>query len=350
MLGMLGVGGLFFTAWTCPEFCVRAGLGEWVGGGNQTPETSSEFVGMYLQHLSSGLCPLVFQAMNIPFRVLSAAEAKPSGRRFIMDRWGSKVEHLFKDNEDIVRGEGFCYVHNAQCKLDMGVRPDVAVAGLPCVAFSRLRTKNQGELSEHLGPAEKHPAYQVVMTQWPEYLEARRPAAWLVEEVDVFATTRPQDNSCKTAAVMFMEAAAKSGDGYAVEAQVLDHVQWVQLSRRRCWFVGMSAGLGSNQGCKAVFAGYSEAAKLRALGPKTSVLEFVDDSTIEMSRRLLEPEQPGQVCSLNPTCTFAKTDLDIFWTFFGHFLDKIVRKMSEKCPRNVRKLSEKCAHDRVGFF
>ena len=233
--------------------------------------------------------------MNIPFLVLSAAEAKSSGRRFILDRWGPKVQHLFSDNEDIIKGHGYCYVHNRQCKLDMQQCPDVAVAGLPCVAFSRLRTKNQGEQSEHLGPAEKHPAYEVVMTQWPEYLEVRRPAGWLVEEVDVFASTKPQ-HSTKTAAAIFMEATSKCADGYAVEAQVLDHVQWVQLSRKRCWFVGLSTRLGGNTACKAIFAGYLEAAKLRALRPKTSVLEFVDDNTVETSRRANEADQqPGQV-------------------------------------------------------
>ena len=65
---------------------------------------------------------------------------------------------------------------------------DLAIAGLPCKAYSALRVKSgQGDQQ---GAAMQHPAHSVV-EEFVEYVAKRRPGVFWVEEVEGFAFANP---------------------------------------------------------------------------------------------------------------------------------------------------------------
>ena len=160
---------------------------------------------------------LPHQALGLPFTCTAAADVKPLARKWLKHHFGGKVSHIFHANQNIIDGSGECELHassdlgrplpqkrkqksQAQCFRSLST-PDLAVAGLPCQSFSRLRSSGPKLPHEHC-------TYPVV-EEWLEYLSRIRPKAWWVENVDSMDSTDVRQPGA-TYASAFADACARS--------------------------------------------------------------------------------------------------------------------------------------------
>ena len=162
-------------------------------------------------------------ALGMYTRTASACDKKHLARTFL--KLNSKAEHIFADMGSQSAGEGFCTVHQTMCKLAQGV--DIAVGGLPCQPFSRMRTRHGPGNKE--GAPTSHPSFDTVNVEFFEYLRGRTPLCFLVEEITAM---RDQNaDSGEPYLDSFMEQCASLG--YAMRAIMLDHGNWCEMSRSR---------------------------------------------------------------------------------------------------------------------
>lgn len=106
---------------------------------------------------------------------------------------------------------------------------DLAVAGVPCHPFTRMRQRSDGGSSAKKGAPDQHPDYEVVFSVFPQFLEQRKPGGWLVEETDAVLEVDPNtgirhvDKIIQTCSPL----------GYTVVAMIASAEVWVQWPRDR---------------------------------------------------------------------------------------------------------------------
>ena len=188
------------------------------------------------------------EALGMHYETMSAADTKTASRTFIL-REHSHVAHIFTSMEEQTAATGFCTKHQRHCSLTG--RPDLVCGGLPCQPFSQQRQHSGGHgrggkggkggascpqvdrvaraASSRLGQPEEHPSYGTVMTGFFDYLAARQPRVFLIEETTSFGYTSKSRGESFLAA--FGERAVSLG--YAVRAMSLDHGTWCEMPRPR---------------------------------------------------------------------------------------------------------------------
>ena len=173
-------------------------------------------------------------------------------------------------------------LHNKACSVP-AVRPDLAVAGLPCTPCSKLRQKT-GNTAGTSAPAQ-HPAFSIIFEDWFSYLKFRRPRGFIVEEVETFATA--VDGQGVSFLARFCKMCAKLG--YEVRVLKCDHGIWVEISRVRVWIVGFGPELGGKDAADSFTVLAREVSAYRRLTPPTKVWDIVDpDGVQESSKRKLK--------------------------------------------------------------
>ena len=140
--------------------------------------------------LRAGVSPCaktwLLEALALPFEILGVADVKPVAVRFLCQRWKHVLakSHVYEANNVYLHESGHCHLHNAMCPVAK-TAVDIAVAGLPCKAFSALRVKNG--TSAKTKDVTSHPAFATVNGEFEEYLRVRTPGSFFVEEVLAFA-------------------------------------------------------------------------------------------------------------------------------------------------------------------
>ena len=139
---------------------------------------------------------------------------------------------MFVENAAFLRGKGRCVAHGGECEVSR-LRPHVASAGLPCQPFTGAREHSGA--TPRTGPPSQHPAFATVMEEWKEYLEARQPDCFFIEQVPEFDTPDPKG-------VSYLKRFTRmcAAQGYSMRALRLSHGIWVELPReRRSFSVGI---------------------------------------------------------------------------------------------------------------
>lgn len=197
--------------------------------------------------VSIGALPQHPKAMGMDMEVIGAADSKATARAFIKAEHPN-VPHIWHSNDAYLDGHGQCSLHEGTCHTS-SASPDIACGGLPCQPFSRLRVGSRSSDSSggkgaavgRTGGPTTHPDYGTVF-QFEQYLIARKPSSFLVEEVMEFNNMNPATG--KT--FLFEFAAFATAQGYAVRAFVLDHSVWCELPRQRLWVIGIGECAGGS--------------------------------------------------------------------------------------------------------
>ncbi len=169
--------------------------------------------------------------MNNP-ATLGVAEAKGIAQTFLMHNFSERLGHLYDDNDVFVMGKGFCKLHGKHCGIDKR-RPCVSSGGYPCQPFTGCRPF--GGATPKTGPAPGHPDFETLMKGFEQYLSARSPMCFWIEEVVEIGTTMWGKATCLQ---IIMSAAARQG--YSVRALNMNHADWAGVPRLRmhvlrCW-------------------------------------------------------------------------------------------------------------------
>ena len=216
--------------------------------------------------------------MGVQMDIIGVADKSPTAAKWLRYQWGDELPHIFTENAAFIAGAGACHLHGRKCECS-STRPDLTTAGLPCPPFSKLRSING--TTSRTGLVSQHPAFSTVMGEFFDYLQARRPRGFWVEEVDNFGQTDLQGRSFLTT---FCKKAA--GMGYAVRALFLDQNVWVECPRSRVWIVGMGHEVGHSKAADWMVHQVQEAMKYRGLTVPTPVQAIVDpDCPMERHRR-----------------------------------------------------------------
>lgn len=191
--------------------------------------------------------------MGIDATVTAMSDKKVASQRWITRYWGAGSAHMFSSNSAVMDGTGYCCMHKQECKVGSGV--DIALAGLPCQAYSKRRAVKRdiagfarsGQASRS-GLAHQHPGHSVVQ-EFVEYLGVCRPAGFIVEETDTFLGP---DQDGTDHAIQFMTSCAQVGPGYAVTWVVGDHSDWCNMARKRR--LRLHDGRHHDLGCMLLFS------------------------------------------------------------------------------------------------
>ena len=164
--------------------------------------------------------------LDILFICMGCAERDAFAQNFIINCGRTTAKHVFDVNASIISGRGPCVLHNGKtCEVDKR-NPHISTGGLPCQPFSSQR--NYDGLSQKTSKVENHPDYHTVMSEWFEYLDARSPHSWWVEEIKRFMGKSASGESYLE---VFVRGCVRRG--YSVRAFLLDHKLWVKFSRPR---------------------------------------------------------------------------------------------------------------------
>lgn len=178
--------------------------------------------------------------------LLGAADTKSAARTLIQAEH-KNIPHIWHDNTALIEGSGHCCIHKSTCAVSKE-RPDICCGGLPCQPFSRLRAGSRskgsgrgaaGQGSRSGAPCD-HPDYVVAMKQFGEYLSARRPSSFMIEEVMEFN----QDDPISGQSFLWSFASDATSKGFAVRALSMDHATWCELPRGRIWVIGIHQMIG----------------------------------------------------------------------------------------------------------
>ena len=127
-------------------------------------------------------------ALGLDYKILAASDPKDIAFKFAQaNRDMDKIDHFMTTFESIIWREGFCKIHNRECKMDAAgdspaggapsCREDVCCAGLPCQPVSTQRDKRfaDGSVANH----SKFKLYE----DYVEYLKERAPRSVIFEQV-----------------------------------------------------------------------------------------------------------------------------------------------------------------------
>ena len=80
--------------------------------------------------------------------------------------------------------------------------------------------------------SEDHDLYDETMSQWPEYLEKRKPEQWMVEQIDAF------DSVSARTGISYLDTFCQlcSAKGYKVGYIRLDNATWIAMPRLRHYY------------------------------------------------------------------------------------------------------------------
>ena len=167
-------------------------------------------------------------------------------------------------------GQAECFVCLVPGWQACSRRPDVAGGGVPCPPFSAMRVKSGN--TAKTGPAEKHPAYCLVMVEFFAYIDARRPRSVGLEEVKGFVQPLKVLGNISPAQYLKIELQRR---GYHAKAMLIHHVTFVKNTRERVFMCACSDdGGGGADGVEVVAAIITDAIariadmlKLRRGGP-----------------------------------------------------------------------------------
>ena len=156
-------------------------------------------------------------------------------------------EHLFHTFQEQINGGGRCLVHGNMCLVTE--RPDIVCGGLVCQPFSNMRRQDGSSRSQ--SSVEEHPGYEVVQS-FMDYLAARQPRGFLVEETTSFGEKRSKDGL--TYLDIFIERCEEQN--YAVRAFRFNHASWCEMPRdRSAGFVFLKTTFWSSElARKTIFA------------------------------------------------------------------------------------------------
>ena len=145
------------------------------------------------EHLcvGAGTDLMAMRILDLPHRCLGVSEKKPKVRKWLKQEFREKLGRLYTANEAFIDGHGKDELGGKR-KTAKGVKvsstkPRCATAGLPCQPWSRARSKNGS--TDRSGAAEKHPAYETTMVEFPKYLRVRKPDQFFIEEVNEIGKT-----------------------------------------------------------------------------------------------------------------------------------------------------------------
>ena len=219
----------------------------------------------------------------MPTRCLGCADSKGASQKWILGHVQNEVDHLFKSNDHISSGGGFCLKHGQNCLASN--RPvDIGSGGFPCQAFSSKRWKGGGTVGT--GATENHSLFDVPMGGLPSYMRARRPAVFFLEEVVGFNKKVPAIGGFP----MHILGREIAKLGYAVRAFFLDTTAFIDVPRVRIFmiFVHNERGGGST-GADWIAAAIREMLAHCRLMPPARFIDICDpDGPSETSIRQSE--------------------------------------------------------------
>ena len=184
---------------------------------------------------------------------------------------------------------GACFgCHAARCRVCITVRPDVASGGFPCPPFSAARTKSGS--TARTGPPEQHPLFDLVMRQYLDYIDYKRPRSFWLEEVKGFLVALKSLGGISPCQQLVNDLKIRN---YYCEAIVLNHSTFVKNSRERVFLIGCEDGedgAGGAAGARDVRDTVLEIvnmiSKVLALkGGPPSILDIVDVDSLQERRR-----------------------------------------------------------------
>lgn len=201
---------------------------------------------------------------------MGLCDKKKVAQKWLKHHWGRSARHVFTENAALIAGSGTCVLHPGQeCRASQQ-RPDLATAGLPCPAFSRMRQK--GGTTASTGAPWDHPSFHTVMTEWQEYLSAREPRGFWIEEVEAFASTDARTGV--SFLHRFSELCCKLG--FAIRALTLNHSIWTELPRSRVFIIGVTADLGGSKAADWIVNAIQESTRYRQLSVPTPIWSIID--------------------------------------------------------------------------
>ena len=168
---------------------------------------------------------------------------------------------MMDDNQSLWSGGGKCFTCKSPlCTHGRNLRPDVSSGGFPCQPFSTARTRS-GSTSK-TGPTSEHEFFNMVMSEFGQYLDVRKPRSFYIEEVKGFLTPLKALGGRSPCDVFVADCMKR---GYGCQVLKLDHRAFIKASRDRVVVVGCGAEDGGMEG---------------ALDCRDAVLEmmqFIDD-------------------------------------------------------------------------
>ena len=214
---------------------------------------------------------------------MNICERKKSAQRFLKFHFKGDCPHMFDENLALTAKTSKCFVCKRACVINKQ-RPDILSAGLPCQPFSKARRQNGA--TPKTGSPETHPLWGTSMVEFCETLKARAPHVFIVEEVLGFA--QPCEHLLGLSPAKALAKMVKKL-GYGITAVELDHAMFVNMSRPRCWLIGVSAGSGGQEGADWIGRQISlvaqEVEKFKKLKP-INVFDVVDiNDAAEIERR-----------------------------------------------------------------
>ena len=119
----------------------------------------------------------------------------------------------------------------------------MAIGGFPCQPYSPMRHKS-GQTAG-TGSVEGHPQYATLHVEFVEYLCARQPVGFIVEEVDGILKTA-RGSGGKSHLDLFVLSLKKESltAKYAVKALTLDHGVFSEMPRNRVFIIGLEEESG----------------------------------------------------------------------------------------------------------
>ena len=174
--------------------------------------------------------------------VQAVSEMKEHARKYI--NMNHSPRHMFASMAEHAQGAGACLTCNKRCELS--TRPDLVVCGLSCHPVSSLR-HTKGDTSR-MKTAEEHPEYKLMFVEFLQFLDKRRPRAFLVEQVP--GLLRKATSMDESYLHHFMRLTAQRG--YHVQCLTADAGMWVSWPRERLYIYGLVEELGGEEGVALV--------------------------------------------------------------------------------------------------
>lgn len=178
--------------------------------------------------------------------------------------------HIFKENSAFECGAGKCIMHPGGPDCRVPLRPDLSTHGLPCQSVTQWRQRTG--TTPRTSAIPEHPDHATVFDGFDQYLVARRPGGFTVEEVTVL------EHIDRTTGRPFLKQFCTmcARRGYAMRVLRLDHGVWVELSRLRLFIAGFDDATGHAKAVDLFVERVLEAKQYRAIGAPTCVWSVVE--------------------------------------------------------------------------
>jgi hypothetical protein len=186
---------------------------------------------LVLDSYCSGMSMEIFilEFLGASFATRSCSDPKAHARSYIREFHSTETgpAYMFSHLADQVRQRGYCHRHKDTVSM-APAKVDIASGGMLCQSFSAMRSKSG--TTAKTSTTERHPAFSVVMNEFPEYLDAVKPVSWIMEETSALLQ---RDPSGERYLDMLVERCMHQGPGYAIRAMMLDNDVWSTLPKTR---------------------------------------------------------------------------------------------------------------------